>query len=132
PPPNYVELELQIVPFAAAQLYRVFGVHETLARLIVVAFSLAEVWLLYLFGRQVFLHRAGLIAALAFAMAPGAVYSGRTITPDTDMVFFLTGTLYFWWRFYSGAESCGADLSGRPAESGGADLSGRPADNCGA
>ncbi len=30
PPPNYVELELQIVPFAAAQLYRVFGVHEIL------------------------------------------------------------------------------------------------------
>jgi hypothetical protein len=99
PPPNYVELELQIVPFAAAQLYRVFGVHETLARLIVVAFSLAEVWLLYLFGREVFSHRAGLIAALAYALAPGAVYYGRTITPDTDMVFFMTGTLYFWWRF---------------------------------
>jgi hypothetical protein len=99
PPPNYAELELQIVPFAAAQLYRVLGVHETFARLIVVAFSLAAVWLLYLFGREVFSHRAGLIAALAYAVAPGAVYYGRTITPDTDMVFFMTGTLYFWWRF---------------------------------
>jgi hypothetical protein len=99
PPPNYAELELQIVPFAAAQLYRVFGVHETIARLIVVAFSLAEVWLLFLFGREVFSRRAGLIAALAYAVAPGAVYYGRTITPDTDMVFFMTGTLYFWWRF---------------------------------
>lgn len=99
PAPNYAELELQIVPFAAAQLYRVFGVHETIARLIVVAFSLAEVWLLYLFGREVFSRRAGLIAALAFAIAPGAVYYGRTITPDTDMVFFMTAALYFWWRF---------------------------------
>jgi hypothetical protein len=99
PPPNYAELELQIVPFAAAQLYRVFGVHETLARLIVVAFSLAEVWLLYLFGRDAFSRRAGLIAALAYAVAPGAVYYGRTITPDTDMVFFMTGALFFWWRF---------------------------------
>ncbi|MGB6643684.1 MAG: hypothetical protein WBE35_01540, partial [Candidatus Cybelea sp.] len=27
-PPNYVELELQIVPFLAASLYKVFGVHE--------------------------------------------------------------------------------------------------------
>ncbi|MGH7755814.1 MAG: hypothetical protein ACREM8_05950, partial [Vulcanimicrobiaceae bacterium] len=27
PPPNYVELELQIVPFLAALLYKVFGVH---------------------------------------------------------------------------------------------------------
>ncbi|HKW45722.1 MAG TPA: glycosyltransferase family 39 protein [Candidatus Eremiobacteraceae bacterium] len=102
PPPNYAELELQIVPFAAAQMYRVFGVHETFARIIVVAFSLAEILLLYFFGREIFSHRAGLIAAVAYAVAPGAVYYGRTITPDTDMVFFMTGALYFWWRFCDG------------------------------
>src|SRR5580700_10760098 len=74
PPPNYVELELQIVPIAAAQLYRVFGVHEVFARLIVVAFSLGTILLLFFFGREVFGERAGLIAALLFAIAPGAVY----------------------------------------------------------
>ncbi|HEY7993333.1 MAG TPA: glycosyltransferase family 39 protein [Candidatus Eremiobacteraceae bacterium] len=99
PPPNYVELELQIVPFAAAQLYRAFGVHEIFARLIVVAFSLGTIVLLYFFGRELFGRRAGLIAALCYAIAPGAVYYGRTITPDSDMVFFLTGTLLFWWRW---------------------------------
>jgi dolichyl-phosphate-mannose-protein mannosyltransferase len=99
PAPNYVELELQIVPFAAAQLYRVFGVHEVFARLIVVAFSLATIVLLYFFGRDLFGRRAGLIAALFYAIAPGAVYYGRTITPDTDMVFFMTGALFFWWRW---------------------------------
>jgi hypothetical protein len=99
PPPNYVELELQIVPIAAAQLYRVFGVHEVFARLIVVAFSLGTIPLLFFFGREVFGERAGLIAALLFAIAPGAVYYGRTITPDTDMIFFMTGVLLFWWRW---------------------------------
>jgi 4-amino-4-deoxy-L-arabinose transferase-like glycosyltransferase len=99
PPPNYVELELQIVPFAAAALYRVFGVHEIFARLIVVAFSLGTILLLYLLGREVFGRRAGLFAALLFAIAPGAVYYGRTITPDTDMIFFQTGLLLFWWRW---------------------------------
>ncbi len=99
PPPNYVELELQIVPFAAAQLYRIFGVHEIFARLIVVGFSLGTVVLLWLFGRELFGPRAGAIAALAYAVAPGAVYYGRTITPDTDMVFFMTGTLWCWWRW---------------------------------
>src|SRR5689334_11612552 len=83
-------LELQIVPFAAAQLYRVFGVHEIFARLIVVAFSLGTIVLLYFFGKELFGRRAGLIAALCYAIAPGAVYYGRTITPDSDMVFFLT------------------------------------------
>src|SRR5215472_18097821 len=99
PPPNYVELELQIVLFAAAQLYRVFGVHEIFARLIVVGFSLGTIVLLYIFGKELFGRRAGLISALCYAIAPGAVYYGRTITPDTDMVFFLTGALLFWWRW---------------------------------
>lgn len=101
PPPNYVELELQIVPYAAAQLYRIFGVHELFARLIVIAFSLGTIVLLYCFGRDVFSRRAGLVAALAYAIAPGAVYYGRTITPDTDMVFFMTGALWCWWRWCS-------------------------------
>jgi hypothetical protein len=99
PPPNYVELELQIVPYAAAQLYRVFGVHEIFARLIVIGLSLGTVVLLYMFGREVFGRRAGLLAALLFAIAPGAVYYGRTITPDTGMIFFMTGALLFWWRW---------------------------------
>src|SRR5579863_4322056 len=99
PPPNYVELELQIVPFAAAQLYRAFGVHETFARAIVVAFSLGTVALLFWFGYELFGVRGGLLAALVYAIAPGAVYYGRTITPDTDMIFFLTGALLFWWRW---------------------------------
>lgn len=99
PPPNYVELELQIVPFAAAQLYRVFGVHEVFARLIVVLFSIGTVVLLYFLGKEIFGRRAGLLAALFYAIAPGAAYYGRTITPDTAMVFFLTGLLLFWWRW---------------------------------
>ncbi len=36
PPPNYVELELQIVPFLAASLYKIFGIHEIFGRLITV------------------------------------------------------------------------------------------------
>ena len=99
PPPNYVELELQIVPFLAAQLYRAFGVHEAFARLLVIAFSLGTIVLCYAFGRELFGIRAGLIAAVLFAVAPGAVYYGRTITPDTVMLFFATGTLFFWWRW---------------------------------
>src|SRR5437016_15999 len=99
PPPNYVELELQIVPFAAAQLYRAFGVHEVFARGVVIAFSLGAVILLFFFGRELFGPRGGFIAALLYAVAPGAVYYGRTITPDTVMIFFSTGVLYFWWRW---------------------------------
>ena len=39
---NYVELELQIVPFAAT-LYKTFGVHEIFGRLITLCFSVGTV-----------------------------------------------------------------------------------------
>ncbi len=95
-PPNYVELELQIVPFLAATLYKIFGVHEIFGRLITIAFSLGTVWMLALFGRWLFNSAiAGAVAAFVYAVMPGAVYYGRTFTPDATMVFFLTAALYF-------------------------------------
>jgi 4-amino-4-deoxy-L-arabinose transferase-like glycosyltransferase len=99
PPPNYIELELQIVPFTAAQLYHAFGVHVAFGRLIVVAFSLGTILLVYWFGVELASPRAGLAAALLLAIAPGAVYYGRTFTPDSVMVFFSTAVLLFWWRW---------------------------------
>ena len=97
PPPNYIELELQIMPFTAAQLYRLAGMHVAINRLIVIVFSLGTIVVLYFFGAELSSRRAGLIAALLYAIAPGAVYYGRTLTPDSIMVFFSTGTLLFWW-----------------------------------
>jgi 4-amino-4-deoxy-L-arabinose transferase-like glycosyltransferase len=95
PSDNYVELELQIVPFLAAIGYKLFGVHEVFGRLISIAFSLGTVAVLYWFGSFLFGSRAaGAGAALAFAIFPGSIYYGRTFTPDTTMIFFLTAALY--------------------------------------
>ena len=95
PPPNYVELELQIVPFAAATLYKLFGVHEIFGRLITLAFSLGTIAVVGLFARWLFASTvAGVTAAFFYAIFPGSVYYGRTFTPDTAMVFFLTAALY--------------------------------------
>ncbi|MFN2527563.1 MAG: ArnT family glycosyltransferase, partial [Candidatus Baltobacteraceae bacterium] len=101
PPPNYVELELQIVPFVAATLYKFFGVHEIFGRLISIAFSLGTVALLGYFARWLFFDSlTGLMAALLFAIMPGSLYYGRTFTPDTTMVFFLTAALYAATRYF--------------------------------
>ncbi len=108
PPPNYVELELQIVPFLAATLYKIFGIHEIFGRLITLSFSLATVVLLAYFGRWLARRRypagetagwAGIAAAALFAVYPGAVYYGRTFMPDTTMVAFLTAALFATARF---------------------------------
>ena len=95
PPPNYVELELQIVPFLAAIGYKLFGVHEVFGRLISIAFSIGTVALLYGFARRLFVSEIAAIAAsLLFAVYPGSMYYGRTFMPDTTMVFFLTAALW--------------------------------------
>lgn len=96
PPPNYVELELQIVPIVAATLYKIAGVHEVIGRLVTIAFSAGTIAVLAFFGRWLFASEiAGLLAALLYAIMPGSVYYGRTFTPDATMVFFLTAALYF-------------------------------------
>jgi 4-amino-4-deoxy-L-arabinose transferase-like glycosyltransferase len=95
PPPNYVELELQIVPFLAATLYKLFGVHEVFGRLISIGFGVATIPVLAAFGRWLFRSDlAGVAAAAAFAVLPGAWYYSHTFMPDTAMVFFTTCALY--------------------------------------
>jgi hypothetical protein len=95
PPPNYVELELQIVPFLAALLYKLFGIHEIFGRLVSIGFSLGTVAVAGAFARWLFASRlAGIVAAFAFAIYPGSTYYGRTFMPDTTMAFFLTLAVY--------------------------------------
>jgi Dolichyl-phosphate-mannose-protein mannosyltransferase len=95
PPPNYVELELQIVPFLAATLYKLFGVHEVFGRLLSIAFGVATIPVIALFGRWLFRSAiAGVAAAACFAILPGAWYYSHTFMPDTAMVFFTTCALY--------------------------------------
>ncbi len=95
PPPNYVELELQIVPWLAGMLYKVVGVHEVIGRLISIAFGTATIIVIALFGRWLFASAiAGLAAAAIYAVIPGAWYYSHTFMPDTTMVFFTTAALY--------------------------------------
>ena len=109
PPPNYVELELQIVPFLAALLYKLFGIHEVFGRLISIGFSLLTVGLLGIFARRLFRSDvAGLTAALLFAMYAGSVYYGRTFTPETAMACLATAALYAGYRWIVDATPRGA------------------------
>ncbi len=100
PPPNYVELELQIVPYLAAIAYKVFGVHEVFGRLISIAFSLGTVAVVGFFARRLFACDVALVfGALAFAIYPGSVYYGRTFMPDAAMTFFLTAAVFASWNW---------------------------------
>ena len=88
---GYLEAEAPIIPAMVAVLYRVFGVHEWLARLVIIPFGVGLVWCVYrltiaLGGRE----SAGLAAAFLIAISPAMVFFGRILIPDTPMVFFTT------------------------------------------
>jgi len=103
PAPNYVELELQIVPFLAATLYKLFGINVIFGRLIVLAFSLGTIVTIAYFARWLFDSSAsGLIASFFYAVFPGSIYYGRTFMPDTAMVFFLTAALFATAKYLTG------------------------------
>ena len=44
--PGYIEIEFQLVTWLAALLYKVFGIHEWVGRLVTVSFSVASMVLL--------------------------------------------------------------------------------------
>jgi hypothetical protein len=99
-PPNYVELELQIVPFLAATLYKLFGVHEVFGRLIAIAFGVGTIAVVGCYARWLFTSAfAGIVAMALYAIFPGSIYYARTFQPDGAMVFFLTAALYAWSRW---------------------------------
>ncbi len=99
-PPNYVELELQIVPFVAATLYKMFGIHEVFGRLIAIGFGVGTIAVVGFFARWLFASTfAGVAAMVLYAIFPGSIYYSRTFQPDGAMVFFLTAALYAWSRW---------------------------------
>ena len=99
-PPNYVELELQIVPYLAATLYKIFGIHEVFGRLIAIGFGVGTIAVVGFYARWLFDSAfAGVVAMVLYAIFPGSIYYARTFQPDGAMVFFLTAALYAWSRW---------------------------------
>ncbi len=107
PPPNYVELELQIVPYLAAIAYKIFGVHEVFGRLIAIAFGIGTIGAVGFFARWLFAGPVAGVAAMAlYAIFPGSIYYARTFQPDGAMVFFLVAALYAWSRWVVDDDAC--------------------------
>ena len=88
-----VESEFPLLPALAAALYTAFGPNEVWGRLVVVAFSLASVWLTYVLGRQLLDQAGGLAAATLVAVSPAAVFYGRAFMPDSLMICFSLAAL---------------------------------------
>jgi len=91
-------LEFPIHEFLTAALYRVFGPHLIIARLVTLAFFIGSVWYLYRVVRHIAGERPAWIATALYCAFPlGVVYS-RAVHIDFSAVFFAHATLYYLLR----------------------------------
>ena len=90
-----VETEFNFYPLVVAALYKVFGVHELLARLVSIACALGTAVWVYLLGRRYLDRPAGFLAALFLGLSPLYLFYSRTVQPEAMVLFLSLGALYF-------------------------------------
>lgn len=102
------ESEFQIYTFTVAMLYKLFGVHEYLGRLVSITAFCGGAWFLYRLALKYTDGRSGLIAILFYTFNPYMFFYSRAFQPDSTMIFLSITMLYFfsewidrdgWWRF---------------------------------
>jgi 4-amino-4-deoxy-L-arabinose transferase-like glycosyltransferase len=92
-------LEKAPLPYwITAGIYSVLGVSEFSARMVLTFFALATFLAVFLLGREIAGEGAGFYAALALATAIGPYIYTRFSIPDIMVCFWLTVTVYLFWR----------------------------------
>lgn len=97
---GYVESELSLYAYATAILYGVFGVNETVARLLTIACWVISALLLFAIGRRGLGLRPALFALAFFAvLSPFGIFMGRVIMGDTTAQMFVLLAIYAFMRW---------------------------------
>ncbi len=92
---NYINIsEFQIYPFLVALLYKIFGFHDIIGRLVSIAFSMGTIFAIYRLGERYFSALTGLIAATLYAILPMAVFYTRTFMLESMLIFFSVMSIY--------------------------------------
>jgi 4-amino-4-deoxy-L-arabinose transferase-like glycosyltransferase len=92
--PNYAQLELQVIPFLIALLYKCFGYHYALARIIPVLFFLGSAFFVYLIAKRCYTMRIAWLSLLLYGLLPINLLYSRAIMPESAALFFFTGAFY--------------------------------------
>lgn len=101
----YVGMEFPLMHWVAALLYKVFGEHAIIGRLVSMAFSLGTIWAVFALGRRLFGAATGRAAAFLIAISPSAVFFGRFFISDTPMVFFSAMAVLGWVAYLDTGET---------------------------
>ncbi|MBC8555245.1 MAG: glycosyltransferase family 39 protein [Candidatus Brocadiales bacterium] len=100
--------EFNIYPFVVAILYKLFGIHESLGRLVSIIAFCGGAFFLYKLTRKYAGSTTGLITLLFYTFNPYIFFYSRSFQPESTMLFFSITMLYFfsewidregWWQF---------------------------------
>ncbi len=87
--PGFAEMEFPALPWATAFLYRIFGLHEVLGRILSWIFSLLTLAVFWSLARRLLPDAAALVSAAFLALSPLAVRVSNALQPESMMLFFL-------------------------------------------
>ena len=100
--PGYAEMELPLLPWMGAALYRVFGMHVQVLRALTAAFEFGSLLLFAGFARQLLPPTAAMFAIAAFSFNPLLIVLATTIQPEPLMHFFSLLAMVLIWRWSGG------------------------------
>ena len=82
PFPGYIGSEFPLVPFTASLLYPLFGVNESIGRLLSVTSFGVSVPFFFLLSRPAIGERSSLIATVIYSIVPLSIFSSRSFMSD--------------------------------------------------
>lgn len=102
PMPNYVQLELQITTFIIALLYRLLGYSPVIGRIVPVLFFMGSCYYLYLCVKKRSGRKIAALSVLFYGILPINVVYSRNIMPESALMFFTLGGIYYFLRWIDG------------------------------
>lgn len=103
--PGFTEMEFPIIPWVIAQLYRVFGVHEIIGRVLSLAFMLLSLFVFSRLALKVLSETAALIAAWVFVVSHEVTIVATSIQPESLLLLFYLMAVYFFVTWYDKPDS---------------------------
>jgi len=101
---RYFLVEPPFYQAVVAGFYRLFGVKESLARLVSILFSLGALVFLFLLVSRLVNSWVGLLSAFFMAVLPYSIFYSRVIMPESMMLFAALGMLWFFWLWLEKTE----------------------------
>ena len=97
--PGYVEGELPVLPWVAAALFRAFGYHEQLLRLLSALLGVGSLVLFAALARRLLPPVGALFATAAYALNPLLLHLATAMQPEPLMLFLSLVAVALSWRW---------------------------------